>query len=185
MKSLVWNMHGLIFETSIWLLAGSTRCSHHCWPPCATQCSQKYNSRIQRNLNRMGHTSPDKAPDSAFTDCTQCTTQLLNSPAVRQLNCYSQGFHPHPGLPGTEPLPILTGTGWIGLWLKILKIRPLGTPPHTNSNFLCPSHVGPGVKVKNVTNEIEITFGTPKVYQTWSARKKTQDGAIDFGIGLI
>ena len=92
-----WDMHGLIFETSIWLLAGSTRCSHHCWPPCATQCSQKYNSRIQRNLNRMGHTSPDKAPHSALTDCTPSTIQLLNTPAVRQLDCCSQGFYPHPG----------------------------------------------------------------------------------------
>ena len=155
MKSLVWNMHGLIFETSIWLLAGSTRCSHHCWPPCATQCSQKYNSRIQRNLNRMGHTSPDKAPDSAFTDCTQCTTQLLNSPAVRQLNCCSQGFHPHPGLPGKEPLPILTGTGWIGHWLKISK-KYRGSPIYIYSNFLCPSHVEPGRKPKNVKIEIEI-----------------------------
>ena len=36
--------------------------------------------------------------------------------------------------------------------------------PPLHSNFLCPSHVGPGVKVKKVTNEIEITFGTPKVY---------------------
>ena len=25
-RSLYWDMHGLIFETSIWLLAGSTRC---------------------------------------------------------------------------------------------------------------------------------------------------------------
>ena len=29
-KSLYWDMHGLIFETSIWLLAGSTRLIRHC-----------------------------------------------------------------------------------------------------------------------------------------------------------
>ena len=153
MKSLVWNMHGLIFETSIWLLAGSTRCSHHCWPPCATQCSQKYNSRIQRNLNRMGHTSPDKAPDSAFTDCTQCTTQLLNSPAVRQLNCCSQGFHPHPGLPGESrcqswPVPAGSDTGWN------FRKNTARSPIYIYSNFLCPSHVEPGRKPKNVKIEI-------------------------------
>ena len=28
-RSLYWDMHGLIFETSIWLLAGSTRCVLH------------------------------------------------------------------------------------------------------------------------------------------------------------
>ena len=28
-ESLYWDMHGLIFETSIWLLAGSTRLIHH------------------------------------------------------------------------------------------------------------------------------------------------------------
>ena len=31
-RSLYWDMHGLIFETSIWLLAGSTRFMHHHWP---------------------------------------------------------------------------------------------------------------------------------------------------------
>ena len=109
----------------------------------------------------MGHTSPDKAPDSAFTDCTQCTTQLLNSPAVKQLDCYSQGFYPHPGLPGKEPLPILTGTGWIGHWLKILKIQP---PPLYTRNFLFRSHVGPGLKPKNDKIEIEIECTSPKLY---------------------
>ena len=50
--------------------------------PVSNNCSQKCNSRIQKNLSRMSHTSPDKAPDSAFTDCSQSTNQLLNSPAV-------------------------------------------------------------------------------------------------------
>ena len=30
-KHLYWDMHGLNFETSIWLLAGSTRFVHHHW----------------------------------------------------------------------------------------------------------------------------------------------------------
>ena len=30
-RSLYWDMHGLIFETSIWLLAGSTRFVKYCW----------------------------------------------------------------------------------------------------------------------------------------------------------
>ena len=34
-KSLYWDMHGLVFKTSIWLLAGSTRlqllCTWYCW----------------------------------------------------------------------------------------------------------------------------------------------------------
>ena len=116
--------------------------------------SEPYGSHFPRQGSRF-----------SFTDCTQSTTQLLNSPAVKQLDCYSQGFYPHPGLPGKEPLPILTGTGWIGHWLKISK-KTSGPPSLDthNSDFLFRSHVGPGVKPKNDKIEIEIGCTSPKLY---------------------
>ena len=54
MKSLVWNMHGLIFETSIWLLAGSTRCLLQCQPPASTQGPKI----VQWNLEWRNNASP-------------------------------------------------------------------------------------------------------------------------------
>ena len=97
---------------------------------------------------------PRQGSRSSFTDCVRkCTIQLLNSPAVRQLDCYSQGFHPHPGLPGIEQLPILTGTGWIGRLLSNVGIAPRGRSPlPIYSNFCRQIHVGPGPKPKKLQN---------------------------------
>ena len=39
--SLYWDMHGLIFETSIWLLAGSTRFVHNHWKADPPICFSK------------------------------------------------------------------------------------------------------------------------------------------------
>ena len=149
MKSLVWNMHGLIFETSIWLLAGSTRCSLDCWPLRSTVTlgntpSQGARSSVHRSttadslrkLFRMSHTSPDKAPNAAISECTQYK-QMLHSPSWQITPWYICQNRPGPARDCTltrmmlavQPRPIRTGSGRIGC-------RPSKHPPPIYSNFL-------------------------------------------------
>ena len=45
-------MHGLIFETSIWLLAGSTRLLQHCWADCNHTASHQINGNFDAELSR-------------------------------------------------------------------------------------------------------------------------------------
>ena len=53
-KYLCWDMHGLIFETSIWLLAGSTRLHDgaNSWPKL-TECSREDYNECSHALDKL------------------------------------------------------------------------------------------------------------------------------------
>ena len=161
MKSLVWNMHGLIFETSIWLLAGSTRCSLHCWPPCATLLtevqqqnpkeSEPYGSHFPRQGSRFSFYWLYPVYNSvAEQSC--CQTARLLQPRVL----------PSPRLTWNRAL---ANPDRYRLDRTLAEHSEKCSPwPPIYSNFLFPSHVEPGRKPKNGKIEIEITFTAPKVY---------------------
>ena len=108
MKSLVWNMHGLIFETSIWLLAGSTRCLHWCQPLCA-QVGPKKDSPARlltgvqqqvpkETVTHQPHSRRQVSWNPAFfTNCTQCNQELASPTAAKAARQAQPGAGPSPG----------------------------------------------------------------------------------------
>ena len=74
-KDLYWDMHGLIFETSIWLLAGSTRFLSE-----SEQCrSTTQIFKVTSYFNRIGRLNLDRNPDWAkflFHNATRYQTLM-------------------------------------------------------------------------------------------------------------
>ena len=82
-ESLYWDMHGLIFETSIWLLAGSTRLIQHCKAVCVSNnflhttygaCAQLSCGVLCRHRARQFPISVSARETAATNDlqCWQC-----------------------------------------------------------------------------------------------------------------
>ena len=56
-RSLYWDMHGLIFETSIWLLAGSTRFVHR---SMYLSTEMRYMTRSRHSKHNLGRKGTDR-----------------------------------------------------------------------------------------------------------------------------
>ena len=134
-RSLYWDMHGLIFETSIWLLAGSTRfVCNHCTSSkqvatCAAAISQlcyisskKLATEVKLHL-RWAHTrTPDtRRQNSGNTAWIQWTGVLHNSVSVhcpKANNQYSRILHTQNQSPHSEMLSTLRCTH---IWQQTAK----------------------------------------------------------------
>ena len=92
MKSWFWNMHGLIFETSIWLLAGSTRWQKHrlacnqwlCFRSASTyhtQCCKQHEVNIDCIVLRLEMwCGPYLDPSLTTSKTASKTTDLFGRP---------------------------------------------------------------------------------------------------------
>ena len=74
-KSLYWDMHGLIFETSIWLLAGSTRLHLHTSTELRSSvaCAQPdlFNTSLLTggDYKTLSHTTTTNCPSGIRSEC--------------------------------------------------------------------------------------------------------------------
>ena len=169
-------MHGLILETSIWLLAGSTRCSLECWPLQAQKCSQKYNSRFHKETVPYESHFPRQGSKHSFdwlytvqaSSCAVTPYSHCEQWKTAEIDWSEPGIVPSPAWMFTcSHLPILTGSGGIGC-------RPPEHPPLYIGIFCENGSFFPGEKPKNRKSKSKSTLwpSNPKVLT--SAKKEPQ-----------
>ena len=91
-RSLYWDMHGLIFETSIWLLAGSTRFLQNHWSKHTVQKHNAWhNGTPPKAFQSINDTS--KLQRFTFTLTTwHCRTNTWNAQVIKS-DVFTQSLH--------------------------------------------------------------------------------------------